>query len=184
MDLADTPIHLPPVLTDGVVRLDGYNVADAQAHVAGEDAEMRRRFDHPDPSIPATLEHTRGVMRRWIDARAAGGPNIVYALRGPGGVLMGGCEIRLLTPASANVSYWVYPAFRGQGHAARALTLLCEAAAAIPGLTQIEAHIDPDNLASRRVAERAGFLEAGVVEDDAWTGEVFTRVRYVRALPI
>ena len=180
MDLADHPIRLPPVLTDGVVRLEGHTVADAEAHAAGEDAEMRRRFDAPDPAIPATLDHTRSVMRRWMDARAAGGANSVYALRGPGGVLMGGCEIRLPTPATANVSYWVYPAFRGQGHAARAMALLCDAAAAIPGLTQIEAHIDPDNLASRRVAEGAGFVEAGVVEDDAWTGEVFTRMRYVR----
>ncbi|MBL6936226.1 MAG: hypothetical protein ISS15_13775 [Alphaproteobacteria bacterium] len=55
-------------------------------------------------------------------------------------------------------------------------------AATLPGARQIEAHVDADNSASRRVAERAGFVETGTVVDDVWTGETVTRVRYVKPL--
>jgi RimJ/RimL family protein N-acetyltransferase len=181
MDVAEIPLRLPDVLTDGDIRLDPHTLADAEAHAAGEDHEMRLRFDHPEPAVPTSLERQRLGVQSWIDARAAFGPNIVYALRDPDGRLMGGCEIRLLTADSANVSYWIYPAFRGRGHAARALRLLCAAAAQIPGLAQVEAHIDVDNLASRRVALAAGFSEDGTVDDEAWTGAISTRARFVRA---
>ena len=33
-----------PVLTDGVVRLNGFSLRDAAAHLAGEDDEQARRF--------------------------------------------------------------------------------------------------------------------------------------------
>ena len=179
MKTEDSPIRLPASLTDGVIFLDAHALVDAEAHWRGEDDEMRRRFDAPRP---ATLEETRAAIGRWIEARAAGGPNFVYGLRSRTGVLMGGCEIRRLGPGLAHVSYWVFPGFRGRGHAARALRLLCEAAAEIADLRHLEAHIDPGNLASRRVAEAAEFTEAGVVEDESWAGELSTRVLYVRKI--
>ena len=160
----DKLIRLPASLSDGVIVLDAHALADAEAHWRGEDDEMRRRFDSPRPP---TLEEVRAAIGRWVEARATGGPNFVYALRSPEGVLMGGCEVRRLGPGRANVSYWVFPHFRGRGHAARALRLVCAAAAALADIRRLEAHIDPDNLASRRVAEAAGFGEAGVVEDDS-----------------
>ncbi|WP_312162673.1 GNAT family N-acetyltransferase [Phenylobacterium sp.] len=175
----DHPIRLPGRLTDGVVVLDGHRVADAEAHLAGEDEEMLRRFDAPHAS---TLEQTRAAIQRWIDARSAGGPMIAYAMRRPSGLLLGGCELRPVAADRIDVSYWTFPSFRGRGYAGRALALLCEAAATLDGVRRIEAHIDADNLASRRVAERAGFVERGLVTDEAWSGETSTRVLYTRAL--
>jgi RimJ/RimL family protein N-acetyltransferase len=178
MDLHELyPIRLPERLTDGVIVLDAHTVADAEAHLHGEDEEMRRRFDATEV---ATLEHARQVMQRWIDARAAGGPNFVYALRGPSRELLGGCELRLLAADRANVSYWISWEHRGRGHAIRALKLLCDAAAGLENLGRLEAHIAPDNLASRKVAEGAGFVETGTVEETAWTGAVSTMALYVR----
>jgi RimJ/RimL family protein N-acetyltransferase len=171
------PLRLPDSLTDGVILLDSHRLEDAEAHLAGEDEEMMRRFDSAQK---ATLKQTRAVMARWIAARAAGGPEIAYALRRPSGVLTGGCATYLISPDRANVSYWIFPRFRGLGYATRAMALLCEAVARIAGLSQIEAHVDADNLASRRVAEKAGFVEAGTVVDKAWTGELSTRLCYVR----
>ncbi len=173
------PIRLPERLEDGVVLLDAHRVEDAEAHLQGEDEEMRRRFD---ASRPATLAETRDAMRRWIEARAAGGPKFAYAVRQPSGLLMGGCELRRLCENSANVSYWVFPAFRAKGHALRALRLLCEAASGVEGLGRLEAHIEADNTASRRVAEKAGFIETGTVQDTARTGAASTRALYVRTL--
>lgn len=172
-------IALPERLTDDVVVLDGHVLADAEAHLAGEDAEMLRRFEAPHAS---TLDQTRAAIGRWIAARAAGGPMFAYAVRDASGELVGGCELRLAAPDSADVSYWVFPAFRGQGYARRALALLCQAAAKLDDVDWAEAHIDADNLPSRRVAERAGFIETGVVNDQAPSGELVPRVLYTFAL--
>jgi RimJ/RimL family protein N-acetyltransferase len=177
MGHTDRPIRLPESLTDGEVILDSYTILDAEAHLRGEDEEMLLRFD---TSLCSTLEQTRSAIRRWIDARAAGGPMFAYALRQPSPLLMGGCEIRLLSPDRAKVSYWIFPEFRNQGYATRALALLCENAARIQEIQEIEAHIDADNVASRRVAERAGFIETGVVEDVSWAGTISSRVLYVQ----
>lgn len=175
----ERPIRLPEALTDGVIRLDSHTVADAEAHMLGEDDEMRKRFESPRR---ATLDETRAAMQRWIDARAAGGPMFAYALRQPTGVLMGGCEIRLLATDSANVSYWIYAQFRELGYAIRALTLLSDAAAEIFGLDQLEAHVDEDNAASRATAIKAGYVEAGTVEDESDFGPPITRILYVRRI--
>jgi RimJ/RimL family protein N-acetyltransferase len=173
----DHPIRLPESLTDGVIILDSHTILDAEAHLRGEDGEMLLRFD---TSLRSTLEQTRAAIRRWIDARAAGGPMFAYALRQPSRLLMGGCEIRLLPPDRAKVSYWIFPKCRNQGYATRALTLLCENAARILHIQGIEAHIDADNIASRRVVEKAGFIETGFVEDNSWAGTISSRVLYVR----
>jgi RimJ/RimL family protein N-acetyltransferase len=179
MDAALPLLRLPEVLSDGVIRLDAHVLEDAEAHLEGEDEEMRLRFD---ATRPATLAEVRTAMTRWIAGRADGGPMFAYALRQPSGRLMGGCELRMLTPRSANVSYWVYPVFRRKGFAARALALLCKAAAQIEGLERIEAHIAPDNIASRALAERAGFIETGTVEETSWAGAATTMALYVRSV--
>ena len=171
------PIRLPERLTDGDVVLDAYTLADAEAHWLGEDDEMRRRFDWP-LQRKVTLEHTRGVMRQWMEARVAGGPMFVYAIRSPAGVLMGGCELRRKSADRLNVSWWLYPAFRGQGHAVRAVRLLCEAALTLEGVRQLEAPIDEDNRSSRRLAERLGFMAKDTAPDAEMASGV--RVQYVR----
>jgi RimJ/RimL family protein N-acetyltransferase len=171
------PMPLPPTLTDGVIWLDSHRVEDAEAHHAGEDDEMLRRFDSPRK---ARLEQVREALRRWTAMRAASGPQFAYALRDRSGVLMGGCEMRRPSFDCGHVSYWLFPAFRGHGYASRALALLCAEAANIEGLTSLEAHIDDDNLASQGVALRNGFLRDGTVTDETWSGGQVTRLRYVR----
>lgn len=174
------PLDLPERLTDGDIVLDGHTPPDAEAHHAGEDAEMRRRFHGPRP---ATLDEIRAAVQRWVDALATPTTTRVYALRDGAGTLLGGAEARRTGADSADVSYWVYPAFRGRGLTARALGLLVPALGEA-GIATVEAHVDPDNLASRRSAERAGFVEDGLVTETEWTGEVVTRVRYVRAAEV
>ncbi|WP_326837800.1 GNAT family protein [Amycolatopsis rhabdoformis] len=61
------------------------------------------------------------------------------------------------TGAVVEVSYWVAAAARGRGVAGRALTELCRrVSAAWPG-AEIRLWTHADNIASQRVAERAGF---------------------------
>ena len=171
------PMPLPPTLTDGVILLDSHTVEDAEAHFAGEDMEMVRRFDG---SEKASVEQLRGAMRRWMDMRAAGGPQFAYAMRDLSGALMGGCELQRRRRDTTHVSYWSYAGFRGHGYASRALALVCAAAAKIEGVEMIEAHIDADNTASLGVASRNGFIRVGEVAEETWSGGTVTRLRLVR----
>jgi RimJ/RimL family protein N-acetyltransferase len=63
-------------------------------------------------------------------------------------------------------------------HARNALALLLGYAASI-GVTRLEAHVATDNHASRRVAESAGFTQAGTFTDDDGT----EMIRYIREVP-
>jgi len=114
-----------PRLTDGVVVLDGFAPADAAAHLAGEDEEQARRFGwYPARSTPGTVG---SAIERWHADWAADGPTRVFALREPRRrELAGGCEIRLRGDGLAEMSYWVFPTFRGRGYARRASELACE----------------------------------------------------------
>ena len=172
-------LRLPEMLTDGIILLDAHRLEDAEAHWRGEDEEMRRRFD---TMRPATLDETRAAIGRWIDGRATGAPMFAYALRTLSGRLAGGCELRMRSTDSANISYWLFPAFRGRGYAGRAVALLCDAAARVAGLRRLEARIAPDNVRSRRVAEKAGFIGAGWVEEKAWTDVSSAMMLYTRPI--
>ena len=177
----DYPIRLPETLTDGVTLLDGPRLEDAEGHWSGEDFEMIRRFD-PPLHRKGTLEHVRSVMLQWAQARVAGGPMFVYAIRARHGPLAGGVELRRITPERGNVSYWVYAPFRGMGYAARGLRLLSDAAREVEGLVQLEAHIDADNVASQRVAQAAGYVPAGEIDDEDAKGDEVSRLIFLRRL--
>ena len=70
--------QLPDSITNGIILLDAYRLEDAEAHLSGEDEEMRRRFD---ALRPATLDETRRSIKRWIAGRARRGPMFTYAVR-------------------------------------------------------------------------------------------------------
>jgi [ribosomal protein S5]-alanine N-acetyltransferase len=63
------------------------------------------------------------------------------------------------------VSYWTFPPFRGRGLASRAVRLVCAYAFAHLGVERIELYVETDNLASRGVARKAGFVEEGVLRE-------------------
>ena len=99
-----------------------------------------------------------------------------FAARDPGsGALVGNCELRIGPDSTGEVSYWTHADQRGRGYARNALALLVRYAASI-GITRLEAHVAPDNHASRRVAEAADFTQADTVTDD--NGTEF--IRYTR----
>jgi RimJ/RimL family protein N-acetyltransferase len=142
---------------------------------------MIRRFD-PPLHRKGALEHVRRVMLQWAQARAAGGPMFVYAIRARHGPLAGGVELRRITPERGNVSYWVYAPFRGMGYAARALRLLSDAAREVEGLVQLEAHIGADNVASHHVAQAAGYVPAGEIDEGTPMAMRSSRLLFLRRL--
>lgn len=156
---SDLAVMVVPTLSDGVILLTGYTDDDIADHLAGEDEETARRLGWwPQKS---TEDGVRDAFRRWAHSWETGGPTRTFATRDAATArLLGGCELRLQPDRSAHVSYWTSASERRRGHATRALTLLLHYGGSI-GVTTFEAHIDSGNLASQRVADKAGFRCTG-----------------------
>ena len=163
-------ISVVPVLTDGVIILNAYTNDDIPAHLAGEDEETARRFGWwPQTSTEATV---RDAFSCWAHHWETGGPTRTFAARqAVTGRLVGGCELRLQPDGTAQVSYWTSASKRRRGHATRALALLLRYAQSI-SVNRAEAEIAIDNLASRRVAEKAGMQPAGTYTDEDGTAMI------------
>ena len=63
----------------------------------------------------------------------------------------------------ATAGYAIRPSARGRGLAAHALRALTEFGFTLPLLHRVELYIEPDNRASRRTAERVGYLLEGTL---------------------
>lgn len=152
----------PSRLTDGVIVLDQHTLADIDAQLTGEDEEHARRFGwHPAVSTPRTV---RRAIERWQRQWASGGRTRAFAMRDEQtGALAGGVEVRLRESGIAEMSYWTFPPFRGRGYASRGIRLACDWAFAELGVERMEIYVEPDNIASRAAARRAGFSEEGLL---------------------
>lgn len=151
-----------PTLTDGVVVLDAFSSDDVDAHVGGEDEEQARRFGwYPNRS---TRDTALAAFEQWARDWAEDGATRAFAIRhADSGDLIGGCQLRLREKRMAELSYWTFPPHRNQGFARRAAALVCRYGFEKLGIERIEAYVEPDNRASRRVAEAVGFREEGLV---------------------
>jgi RimJ/RimL family protein N-acetyltransferase len=145
-----------------VIVLDRLRTDDMEAHLAGEDEEQARRLGWwPKRSGP---DQFRAVVAQDELSWRKGGPRFKFAAR-VRGELVGGCEVVVRVPGPASVAYWIFPPFRGRGHATRAARLLVDWAFADLGLGQVEVHVEEDNLPSLGVARGAGFEATGRRDD-------------------
>jgi RimJ/RimL family protein N-acetyltransferase len=143
-------------LTDGIVTLVAFGEADVEAHVAGEDDEMRYWFDQPGPS---SHDGMRDVVARWAREREAG-TRLTYAVR-DGGANVGWVEARP-RGETASLSWGLYAGHRGQGYATRAVRVLVRHLFEDLGVRRVQAEVDPRNVASQRVATRSGLRKEGL----------------------
>ncbi|MEU8331791.1 GNAT family N-acetyltransferase [Micromonospora sp. NPDC048839] len=125
-----------------------------------------RRLDGDDEARAWTAQWAQ----RWRDETSASWA-VVDADDRPVGQV--GLRDVLLEEASAQVSYWVVPAARGQGNAAAALGALTRWSFTRAGLHRLALHHSTANAASCRVATRVGFppeglLRGSVRHADGW----------------
>lgn len=76
--------------------------------------------------------------------------------------VVGGVNLRMAGNETAEVSYFLRASARGRGLATRAVRLVTRWAFDELGIERIELRAHPDNDASIRVAERAGFTREGI----------------------
>jgi RimJ/RimL family protein N-acetyltransferase len=106
----------------------------------------------------AYLERNRG---RWAEGR---GFSFAIAEAATGRAVGGlGVWLSELRQGRAEIGYAVMPSARGAGHAAAALAAGTAFAWTLPGLHRVQLHIEEDNAASIRTAERAGYLREGLL---------------------
>jgi RimJ/RimL family protein N-acetyltransferase len=158
------PLPLPdPELADDAIRLRAPSEADVPAITeACQDPDIQHFTFVP---VPYREEHARN----WVGdaaARAAAGEglSLVIADGDDRDQLLGAAG--LLRPdrlrRTIEIGYWVAPWARGRGIAVRATKLLAPWALRTLDLTRIACDVDVDNAASRKVAERAGFVAEDV----------------------
>jgi RimJ/RimL family protein N-acetyltransferase len=162
--LAPLPPPDPP-LHDDAIRLEplGQPVAlELLALLADPDIVRFTR-------VPTGADETfvRGWIKRYEDG-ASEGSRAAFAIHAhDDDALLGWAGIVELDleARQGELGYLVAPAARGRGIAGRAVTLLTRWAFDELGLERLELRIDPENVRSARVAERAGYRLEGVLRN-------------------
>jgi RimJ/RimL family protein N-acetyltransferase len=153
-------------LTDGVVLLRRPVRSDAEAIIAGaSDPDVVRFTRVPSPYGPGDLD---AILSIAVDGWRAS-TDAVFAVcdaREPGELLglvgLHGVELAGDPGGVAEIGYWTRPEGRGRGLTTRAVVLASRWAFDELGLAVIEWYADTRNPASRRIAEKAGYVVSGV----------------------
>jgi [ribosomal protein S5]-alanine N-acetyltransferase len=144
-------------LSDGVVSLRAWEESDTADLVAAlQDPDIPRFTRIPSPYTEA---HAREFFARGGAANETGFA-IVSARDGK---LLGGIGLRDAGESRGEVGYWVRAEARGRGVMRRALRLVARWAFDELGLVRLQLLTRPDNPASQRAAEGAGFRREGVL---------------------
>ena len=145
-------------LRDGDLVLRPWTLDDVPAIVAAfNDPEIQ----HWIPNIPRPYleEHARQFVRGEVP----GIGDWQFAITEQGQVV-GSIGFGIDdTSRNAAIGYWCAKELRGRGLTTRALRLLSRHALEELGSERLELITDPDNHASRRVAEKVGFQREGVL---------------------
>lgn len=139
----------------GSLVLRQFDQRDEVALVAGLNDPDIARFMTVIPQ-PYTSKHAAEWVERCRQAWAEDTSHPFAITNGKSGELVGSIEV---LSKNGSIGYWVAADARGRGVATQALKLVCEAHSHL----RLWLFTHPQNLASQRVAEKAGFRRAGIV---------------------
>lgn len=150
-------------LTDGVIVLRSWETADAPAIVECVDGdEVLARWLDQIPQ-PYRVEDALG----WLAGETArGSAEVKWAILVDDGIV-GSIGATPQGDGVWEIGYWTRAEARGRGLMTRAL-LLVSGWALEHGAQRVQLRADPENLASCRVAEKAGFTREGVLRSARW----------------
>ena len=175
--------HLTPnAVADGTIVLRPWSAADADAIVLRiNDASIGLYLDLiPQP-------YTTADAHDWFAMTAEGWRNGTNATFGihvddlEGAV--GGVGVRFLSDLDegcAEIGYWVAAEARRRGIATAATLLAARwAFDEVPELARLQLRADVENVASNRVAEKAGFTREGVLRAQRYNARLGRRTDFV-----
>jgi [ribosomal protein S5]-alanine N-acetyltransferase len=161
--MRDQPVLLSypdPPLSDGTIVLRRWEEGDIGCI---EEASSDPRIPE-GTTVPATFTPAEGLA--WIErqrGRADNGEGLSLAIADAGSGEAVGLVVLLYRRqrGTVEIGYWLIPRARGRRLASRAVALVARWALTEAGLERVEALVEPDNIASRRVLETAGFRQEG-----------------------
>jgi RimJ/RimL family protein N-acetyltransferase len=166
------------MLTDGVVELRPWRRSDAHWYAQAVRDPQIQRFTREPPQL--TAAEVQDAIVALADQPEVVGWCICDAATGQ---RLGNIALRH-EATGGSLAYWVAASARGRGVATRALRLVSDRAVAALALPVLRLWTHADNLASRRVAERAGYQRApGDDQQREVKGQVWETVGYRRAAP-
>ena len=157
-----TPPAAPdPPLRDGELLLRRGTAADVPAiRAVYSEPDIRHWmvWEGPAPDDAEALANVEREAQAWRDGTWA----VFRIVELPRDEVVGGASLRLGEHGIGEASYFLSARARGRGLATRAVRLLARWAFEELGLARVELRVHPDNLASQRVAHRAGFRREGI----------------------
>lgn len=124
------------------------------------------------PPVYSDAEGREFIERQW--SRSENDEGISFAIHSRVADRAAGLVVVLLRPQPGVVGlgYWVVPGVRRTGCASSAARLVSSWAIGPAGYARVEAWVEPDNLASRCVLEKAGFEREGRLRAFLATGSI------------
>lgn len=114
-------------------------------------------------TVPATFTPAEGlawIERQW--SRADSGTGLSQAIAdATSDEALGAAVLTARRHGTVEIGYWLIPSARGRGFGSRAVGLLARWAVRGARIARVEALIVPENAASQRVLEKAGFRREG-----------------------
>jgi len=170
----------PVELTFGDIGLRPIRQRDAREWrtVRARNADWLRPWEATTPDPSRDVPPTYGVMVRRLRSEATDGRVMPFVVTYRGR-LVGQLTVGSITWGSlrgAHIGYWIDREFAGRGITPTAVALVTDHCFSI-GLHRIEINVRPENVASRRVAEKLGFRFEGLRPsylhiDGAWRDHV------------
>ncbi|HEX8497899.1 MAG TPA: GNAT family protein [Actinomycetales bacterium] len=175
-------------LVEGALVLRGLSASDATAvHDACNDETTRQWLPLPRPY---GLDVAMAWCQELSPAIREEGQGLVRAVE-VHGRLVACIDAKRLdwVGRTAEVGYWAVPAHRGRGHTTAAVELFSRWLLSEQGFERIELRAAVGNVASQRVAQKAGFLQEGILRNAGYVDQgrvdlvVFSRVRSDLTMP-
>jgi RimJ/RimL family protein N-acetyltransferase len=170
-----------PALSDGVVTLRPWGEeGDVEAITAACNDRAIAEFLDQIPS-PYTEADARGYLALCSEGWADGTLTNFAITVATTGRPVGSVGVRWLEPDQGvvEVGYWVAPEARGGGLCTRAVRLVSRWLIVDHRVERVQLRADEENLPSRRVAERAGFKQEGVLRSSRYNARLGRRVDFV-----
>lgn len=139
------------------IELRPLTAADAEAHCAGEDELTVRWLTGGYGDVEGTIEFFEGLARNADAGVGKRGFGIWKSGRLCGYIDYNPDLDDGLDPDDVALAYAVHPWARGQGVAVEAVRLICDVLRADEIGTRAAIRVEPENSASVRVAQKAGF---------------------------
>ncbi|HZU40921.1 MAG TPA: GNAT family N-acetyltransferase [Solirubrobacteraceae bacterium] len=151
-------------LRDGPTALRPWRDSDVRALVvACQDPDIKRWTRAPDPY--GESDARAQLLQRYDAIYAASAAPFAIVDAEDDARLLGSISLMRFEwrHARAEVGYWLAREARGQGHATRAVSLVCEWGRRELALERIDLLAAARNTPSQRVAERCGFRREGLL---------------------